>query len=96
MKNTMIRKRPTQGEMDIIESCRGMMFSFMHYPDCVYDIPTSKAFVEGWLAGLGLKASPRLALVMVPPGLDLEEYQELYLEQLEKDVTRNVAKVFKP
>jgi hypothetical protein len=79
----LIRQRPTQGEMDIIHQVKGLMFSFIYQPDSVIDGPTAKAFMEGWLFGCGLKPDHRLALVLVPPGLNMEEVQENYFLELE-------------
>ena len=83
---TLVRERPTPGEMEIIEQIKGMMFSFIYKPDSIVDSSTSKAFLEGWLTGLGLKASPRLVLVLVPPGLDMESFKQRYFEELDKSV----------
>lgn len=80
----LVRERPTAGEMDIINSVKGIMLSFMHKPDSVKDGATAKAFLDGWLAGLGLKPSHRLALVVIPKETDLETYKERYIEELIK------------
>ena len=82
--NHVITDKPTSELLGRAELERFMVFTFMLTPDCVVDSKTYGAFQEGWLTGLGLKPHVRLSLVLVPVGIDLENYKKKYFENLDR------------
>lgn len=90
MENIILTDRPTQSDLDRAEKERLMIFTFIPRPESVVDYETSKAFLEGWLMGLGIKPNHRLALVIVLPehlvDYTMEEYKKRYIESLNDSV----------
>lgn len=85
MKNRklyVVEQFPTKQLLEDAKKERFMVFTFIVKPDSIIDQQTSRAYQEGWLAGLGLKPSPYLALVIVPKNVDFEIAKEHYLKTL--------------
>lgn len=81
-KQYVVEQFPTPQLMLSAKAENFMVFTFIHKPDSVVDSATGHAYQEGWLAGLGLKPNPRLALVVIPKDIDLELGKKAYLEAL--------------
>jgi hypothetical protein len=87
MDYKVVTDRPTQEILNRAHKQNLMVFTFIHKPNSVIDYKTAQAFQEGWLMGLELKPDHRLALILVPINLDLEEFKLHYLERLEESVS---------
>jgi hypothetical protein len=83
-ESIVVTNTPTQEIMDKAKKENQMVFTFIHQPESVVDMATSKAFQDGWLTALGLAPNHRLALITIPRELDLASATEAYLNQLEK------------
>jgi hypothetical protein len=86
VNDIIVTNKPTKRLLAKVHKERKIIITFMHQPEAVTDVETSNAFLVGWLTGLGLKPDYRLALVMIPRQLDLEEYKNEYLKKLENSV----------
>jgi hypothetical protein len=84
MNGIVVDDRPTQDTLDAAERDRQIIVSFTLKPDCVVDTATGEAFLEGYLAALGISHSPRHIIVLVPKNVPFDLTCHNYLEELMK------------